>query len=240
MKLIEHNHTKTLVFLSGMFAGDWIWKESYPHIQNSRLLLIEEPLCRIGDNIQVLASNIAEKIKHIPTPIILISNSLGGLVSMQIARLLPEKIERIMISGSGGFGETNLNIRLSRHKADQIADFLMNQICFDKNTIKNDDVAKVADSFKYNLPNIVKLIKGSHETKATDILPYVKCPIDAIWGSNDIITPLKLAEPTLKQHKANIAIVNKCGHSPMYEQPLRFAHWVNQTINHSELITTAA
>jgi pimeloyl-ACP methyl ester carboxylesterase len=231
MNVLQYNNTKTLFFVSGMFGGSWIWDETHEKIPNTQNFLIEDPLCSIGNRITSISESIVDELKKLSSPVYLVGNSLGSLISLYTATLAPEKVQGVIISGSAGFGEVNLNFRLSPHNSYEIADYLVELICHNKDKATHQVKEKTAESFKANTRNIARLMKESNLSKAEDIIAKVQCPIYAIWGANDVITPISSAESTFEKFGIPVRLINECGHSPMYEKPDEFAQLVRDCIH---------
>ena len=100
-------------------------------------------------------------------------------------------------------------------------------IYFDKSKICEKAREKTADTFKANFRNILRLMKESNNLRADTILPKVKCPVHAIWGSHDVITPYVDTLHTFERFGISSSVIRDCGHSPMYEKPEEFASLVN-------------
>lgn len=231
MKLIQYSNQHTLLFISGMFAGNWIWDRCHTQINNSHQLIIEEPLCAISNNVETLTDKIGEHLITCSTPVTIVGNSLGSLVGINLARRFPNKVKQVLISGSAGFGDVNLNVRLSRDKAENIARYLMNIICHDKSRVSEVDILKTAENFSQHLRNIVGLIRASNMANGEKLLQEVACPVRAIWGEKDVITPLEHVKPILERLNIPCDVVKNCGHSPMYERPQEFAQWIDKLLN---------
>ncbi len=231
MKLIRYNNAKTLFFISGMFGGSWIWDDTHEKIPNSQHLLLEEPLCKIGSKIDSISTSIVEEISPLGSPVTLIGNSLGSLIALNVAKIAPSRVERVIISGSAGFGEVNLNFKLSPHNAYEIAKYLVELICHNQEKASDEVTQKTAESFKDNTRNIARLMRESNMTRANDILEKVRCPVNAIWGENDRITPIDSARSTFEKFNIPVKLISECGHSPMYEKPDDFAQLVSNYIH---------
>lgn len=228
MNIVKFENTKTLFFVSGMFAGGWMWQgvfEKMPNASNS--LVMDDPLCKIGGSVKEISEQIVQELKKIDCPVTLVGNSLGSYVCLNVAALVPHKINKVIISGSAGFGEIALPIKLSPHKSYAIAQKLVNLICFDKSKATHQVICKTSDSFKLNFKNIIKLIRESNSLKVDQLLLDIQCPIHAIWGRDDIITPVSNAMDTFRRFDISLNIVSQCGHSPMFEKPDDFAALVN-------------
>ncbi|WP_086930647.1 alpha/beta fold hydrolase [Agarilytica rhodophyticola] len=230
MKIIKYNNAKTLFFISGMFAGGWMWKDSHKSIAGTQHLLLEEPLCAIGGTVSVISEHIIKELKKVDEKVILVGNSLGSFICMNIAKLIPEKVEKVIISGSAGFGEVILDIKINSKNSSEIAQRFVDLICYDKSKASIEVKEKTAKSFKENLRNIIGLMRESNAANATELLTKVKCPVHAIWGENDVITPISQAITTFDNFGIPVSLINECGHSPMYEKPTEFASCVSECI----------
>ncbi|MDH5301026.1 MAG: alpha/beta hydrolase [Gammaproteobacteria bacterium] len=240
MNVVKLNNENTLFFVSGMFAGGWMWQDTYPKIPNaSRCYIMSEPLSELGGSVGELSDKIIEALTKIDEPVTLVGNSLGSYVCMNVAALEPDRVSRVIISGSAGFGEAILPIRLSRHNAMETARKLGDLIMFDRDLLPAEIVERTAEVFRDNLRNIAGLMRESNALRAVDILPNIRCPIHAIWGRDDVITPLSETLEAFKQFDISLNIINQCGHSPMYEKPTEFAALVNSCLPLSKYLQAA-
>ncbi|CAA0109975.1 2-hydroxy-6-oxo-6-phenylhexa-2,4-dienoate hydrolase [BD1-7 clade bacterium] len=230
MKINQYDNSRTLFYISGMFAGSWIWDETHPQIPNARHLLVDDALCNIGGNIEEISEKLIEVINELDTPVTLVGNSLGSLIALNIASKIGDKVEGVIISGSAGFGEVDLGITLDRHNPQGMADKLINLVCYDKDRVSEKALTKTAVSFDKNFRNIVRLIRESNSASAGDIMDKIKCPVHAIWGTDDIITPLDETVPVLERFGISPITISECGHSPMFERPDEFAAIINETL----------
>lgn len=230
MKLVKYSNARTLLFVSGMFAGGWIWREAHTKISNSNHLVLDEPLCSLGGRVDLISQKIIDAIKGIDTPVVVVGNSLGSLICLDVARQLPDKVEAVIISGAAGFGSVNLNLRMSRRNSFAIAKKVVDLICYDKARISLEATTKTAEVFEKNFGNILRLIRESNASSATDLIPQVQCPIHAIWGDSDVITPFETAKSVFERFAIPCSLIRQCGHSPMYERPQDFAKIVNDCL----------
>jgi len=230
MKFIQYDNQKTVLFISGMFAGSWIWDRSRPQIINSNHLVVEESLAGISGRVNIIVQMISEKILNLHKPVVIVGNSLGSLVALEVAKRNPVNVDQVLISGSAGFGEVALDVKLNKHNADAIADKLTDLICFKKYMLAQEDKGRTAETFRNNLRNLVGLIRYSNATNGEHLLKEVQCPVKAIWGREDVITPLCQVEALFSRLNIPLSILDHCGHSPMYENPTDFATWVNSAI----------
>ncbi len=232
MKIDKFDNTKTLFFVSGMFAGGWIWQETHPNIPNAaHCFVMDDPLCKLGASVDELSIKIIEELEKINHPVTLVGNSLGSFICLNIASQVPDKVDKVIISGSAGFGEVILPIKISNHNYYTVAQQFVELITFDKKRRTEQVTQKLAESFKHYARNIARLMRESNQLRAENLLPKIQCPVYAIWGRDDIITPLAETLEVINHFNIQLTIINQCGHSPMFEKPHEFAALVNYCLD---------
>lgn len=242
MNLIQYNNSNDILFISGMFAGSWTWKKCRKGITGNHLL-VEEPLMGISNNVYELVDLISERVNTLPSPVTVVGNSLGGYIALALGAKAPKKIDQVLISGSAGFSKVHLEIKdcLSKQKAPILSARLIDIICYDKSAANDKDRARLAADLTANLRNMLGLFRGCNEIDSSDVLKEISCPVKAFWGENDIISPFSDAKPVLDKYGVESTILQKCGHSPMFERPEEFSNWVNKcVIEHRGLSEIAA
>ncbi len=241
MKLLHYKNDTTLLFISGMFAGSWTWERCHEKIIGNHIL-VEEPLMGISNNIEELIDVIALQLQHIPSPVTVVGNSLGGYIALALAAKVPEKVDQVLISGSAGFNETRADIQdcLSRNKIPQLAEKLISLIFYDRNKMPKEDEAKFIAGLDENLRSLLKLLRECNQIDASHLLKKISCPVHALWGEYDVISPFNNAKEILDKYGVSSTVLSNSGHSPMYESPEAFADWVNQCLTNKTLLTQAA
>lgn len=231
MKFINHNNQTSILFISGMFAGSWTWKRCHRQVIGNHYL-IDKPLMGISRSVSEIVDEITEQLLSLPNPTTVIGNSLGGYVALALAAKAPSKVEQVLLSGSAGFSKIHLDIKdcLSREKTPELANRLANLICHDKSKALQEDKQLMADDLSTYLRNMLGLFRDCNRIEAGQIFKDVTCPVRALWGEYDVISPLEDAEPTLRRFGVDTTVIPNCGHSPMYETPEIFASWVNRCI----------
>jgi 2-hydroxy-6-oxonona-2,4-dienedioate hydrolase len=171
-----------------------------------------------------------------------VGNSLGGYVALALAERVPEKVEQVLISGSAGFSKIQLDLqgRLSRENMPQIGNRLADLICHDRSKASLKDRDKLISDLGSYLKNMIGLIRECNQVESSYLLKKINCPVKALWGEFDIVSPFADAQSTLEQYGVDCTLVPNCGHSPMYESPDIFAEWVNQCILEGRSLKKAA
>ena len=71
------------------------------------------------------------------------------------------------------------------------------------------------------------MAKSAKHYNMTDLLPRIQTPTLAVWGRQDQITPLSVAEEfRALLPNADLAYIDRCGHAPPIEAPGAFARAV--------------
>ena len=231
MKIINHSNQGSILFISGMFAGSWTWGKCHKKIIGNHYL-IEQPLMGISSSIDTIVEQISSQLLALPSSVTVVGNSLGGYVALALAEKVPSKVDQVLLSGSAGFSKIHLDIKdcLSRQKAPLLAQRLGELICYDQSKALAEDKVRLTNDLIAHLRNMLGLFRGCNEVEAAKLFENVHCPVRALWGANDIISPYEDAEPVLRKFGVDTTIIQKCGHSPMYETPNEFADWVNQCV----------
>ena len=87
--------------------------------------------------------------------------------------------------------------------------------------------------------SIISLIKDAKRQSLKDELHTIKIPIQLIWGMQDNITPISVAEEFyLSFPSVRLSLINECGHVPMMEQPVAFNNIMYEFIN-AKIISNA-
>ena len=157
--------------------------------------------------------------------VILIGNSLGGHIAILYAHKYPESVNSLVLTGSSGLYENYLIGSFPRrHDYSYIRRKVMDTFYDPAIATKQlvDDVFEtVCDNYKAK--RIIKTARVTQRSYVTDILPEIYKPVLLIWGTQDTVTPPKVAE----QFKdllpnATLVFIESCGHAPMMEQPGEF------------------
>ncbi len=213
---------KNVFFMPGMFAGVWIWNRVRTKIK-ANISILHDPLCYLSDSIDELCDQLSSEINKIPGKVSLVGNSLGSLLALKLASIKPNSIEAVVISGAPGFGQYKVSLKLRKNDPQSMRQNLIDVICHNSDTVNREDADRVVTSFAEKFRPIIRLANQSNKTSVEPIIEKVECRIYAIWGRNDVMTPIEPIQSTLDRHKIKTYIINNCGHSPMYEKPDEFA-----------------
>ena len=174
----------------------------------------------------------------------LVGHSLGGGVALSMAQRRPERVERLVLVASAGFGrEIHFAFRLA--SVPGLGELLtwpnrpiiaqaLKRVVWDPAVITNEMV-DLAQRMFY-LPGARKAFLSTLRAGMTlrgirpelvaglkQALPTMTIPTLVLWGEQDPILPVKHARLAMSQ-LPNVRghIFEQCGHFPMFEHPETF------------------
>lgn len=157
--------------------------------------------------------------------VILIGNSLGGHVAILYTHKYPENVSTLILTGSSGLYEKQAFGTFPRRHSytyirQKVADTFYDSAIATPQLV--DQVfATISDNEK--CIRIIRTARATQRNYVTDILPEIKTPVLLIWGTDDQITPMHVAEEFHRSlPNSQLATIDKCGHAPMMEHPEKF------------------
>ncbi|SFW59037.1 Pimeloyl-ACP methyl ester carboxylesterase [Sinomicrobium oceani] len=230
IKPLKINRKKDVVLLHGLFGELSNWESVKNHLlDNYNIYVPELPLFTslTGKNnlrnlVLFLEDYIEQSGIHCP---VLAGNSLGGHVALLYTLKHPEKVSSLVLTGSSGlyentFGDTFPRVNDYRYIRNKVLDV------FHRKEVADDLlVQKVFNTIqdKRKALAIIALARDAKRQNLRDRLRNIELPVLLIWGMQDIVTPISVAEEFyLSFPKASLHLINECGHVPMMEQPQAF------------------
>jgi pimeloyl-ACP methyl ester carboxylesterase len=156
-----------------------------------------DPLAAYGGKVSDLREQLVDFFNaEIDSKAVVVGNSLGGLLAIELATLMPEKIAAVVASGAPGMGSTDLGIGPPKkgNKEESKAWFgdLKEQLFVDKSVVTDKQLELLSDFFstRRSFLNMIRLAKEADRYDAKQILPKVACPALLVWGDKDNVSPL--------------------------------------------------
>jgi len=159
----------------------------------------------------------------------LVGSSLGGWTAAAFALAHPEKVARLALVGSAGFAlAPDFDPRaLNKLNPSTLegARALLSSVFYNRETFASAAAAEqllarhatVGDG--YTIQRFVESI-ARREDVLDNRLSALKAPTLIIWGREDALTPLALAERFKREIAgAELVVIDKCGHVPQLEKP---------------------
>lgn len=233
MKIFKKEGTGIpVVFISGLFAGDWIWEDTISYFSQSEYSIIRqlEPLAAYGSDISDLREILLDFFNDsIDSKAIIVGNSLGGLLAMDLASIIPEKVAAVVASGAPGMGSINLGIgppkKEDKEESKKWFRNLSDQLFVNQDCVTDKQIENLSNFFsnRRNFLNMIRLAKAADEYDARLLLPKIQCPTLLLWGDQDIVSPLEpWKDALILNSQLQIQVIENSGHSPMIEKPKDF------------------
>ena len=230
-RYIESGKGQSIIILHGLMGGlsnfhgvlDYFSKKKYKVII-PELPVYSQPIS--NTSVKSLSEFLLEFIQFKELQnVILLGNSLGGHVGLLFTKNYPEFVRGLVITGSSGLYENNMGDGYPKRGDYQYIKKKSEDVFYDPKTATKKIVDEVFESVndRNKLIRTLALAKSAIRHNMAKELPKMKTPTAIIWGSQDSVTPPKVAEEFNELlPDSNLYWIDKCGHAPMMEHPDRF------------------
>jgi pimeloyl-ACP methyl ester carboxylesterase len=165
--------------------------------------------------------------------------SLGGWIAAEIAVRYPERIDRLVLADAFG-------LWLDEHPIPDFVPSLADPVALRPLAFADPKgpmadlllPAKPSDEVRATIARSAAAtarlgarsgMHGMHDPKLARRLRRVTCPTLVVWGDRDPLLPLAYAEAWRDQlPKAELQVLENCGHLPHFEQEARFVEAVTE------------
>ena len=156
---------------------------------------------------------------------IIMGNSLGGHVALLYTLNNPEKVSRLVLTGSSGLFENAMGGSYPKRGSYEYIRERVAYTFYDPVVASKDLVDEVFETTK-SIPKcmrIVAIAKSAQRNNLALDLPKIQVPTLLVWGLNDTITPPMVAYEfnRLIPH-SQLQFIDRCCHAPMMEHPETF------------------
>lgn len=229
-KFVDEGNGPVLMLLHGLFGALSNWEAVVNHYSKQFRVIIpmlpiyEMPIKEAG---LVGLREFTERfvaMKQLDNMIIM-GNSLGGHVGILYTLANPEKVSKLVLTGSSGLFENTMGGSYPRRGS---YDYIRERVAYtfyDPKVASKELVDEVFETTK-SIPKcmrIVAIAKSAQRNNLALELQNIKVPTLLVWGLNDTITP------PLVGHEFNrlipnseLKFIDKCCHAPMMEHPEKF------------------
>ncbi|HNM31831.1 MAG TPA: alpha/beta hydrolase [Chitinophagales bacterium] len=176
---------------------------------------------------------------HIDTCYVM-GNSLGGLMSWNLAVNRPDVVKKLVLFNSAGY---DMKAVMKTARADEFRNpivqlvlkkgipiFLtkngMNRVFYNKKMLTQERTQRINDLWNRagNLQQIINMAL-SDAYPNPERIKQIECPTLIVWGKQDIIINPKYAAQFHADIKNSREIIyDSCGHVPMMEKPMQVQH----------------
>lgn len=161
----------------------------------------------------------------------IVGNSLGGHIGLVYALNNMAKVASVTLTGSSGLFENSLGGSYPNRKDYNFVKRKTEETFYNANQASKELVDEVYETVnnREKALRTISLARSAVRQNLRSELYKITCPVNLIWGKNDTITPLFVAEE-FKQllPNATLNVINNCGHAAMMEQPEQFNNYLEQ------------
>jgi len=155
----------------------------------------------------------------------LLGNSLGGHIGLILSIKHPEKVNKLILSGSSGLYENTLGGGFPKRGDYEYIKNKTEEVFFNpKKATKKlvDEVFEIVNN-REKVLRVLMMAKSAMRNNMKNELHKITQKTCIIWGENDQITPPEVGVE-FNEHIPNSELfwIAKCGHAPMIEQPTKF------------------
>jgi pimeloyl-ACP methyl ester carboxylesterase len=237
-KYVDEGQGPVFLLLHGLFGALSNWEGVVSRFSKNFRVLIpmlpiyEMPIKEAGlEGLQKFIEDFVafQKLEKM----IMMGNSLGGHVALLYTLANPEKVTKLILTGSSGLFEDSMG---GSYPKRGNYDYIRERVAYtfyDPNVATKDLVDEVFDTTR-SIPKcmrIVAIAKSAQRHNMADQIPKITAPTLLVWGLNDTITPPIVAHEfnRLIPH-SQLRFIDKCCHAPMMEHPEKFNELVEDFV----------
>jgi pimeloyl-ACP methyl ester carboxylesterase len=220
-----------LILLHGLLGALSNWDSVFPMMAKScRPIAVQLPILT-GHRSEVKVKSLASYIEFFirqreMLPVALCGNSLGGHVAMRLCLAAPETVDCLILSGTSGLYEHSVDALPIRPDQTYIRDNI-GRVFFNRDKFVTTEAVEEIYQILSSRMNVLNLIHAARSAKRDNLLhllKQIKVPTLLLWGEEDEVTTMDVAE-TFNKNIPNSTLVSikNCGHAPMIEHPEWFA-----------------
>jgi 2-hydroxy-6-oxonona-2,4-dienedioate hydrolase len=227
----EKGQGKAIVVLHGLMGGLSNFDAVVKHFPDKGyrvvipvLPLYDMPLLKT--NVKNFAKFVRDFIQYRELgKVILLGNSLGGHIALLCAKLYPEIIDSIVITGSSGLYESAMGDSYPKRGDYEYIKQKAQNVFYDPEVATKEIVDEVFEvvNDRNKVIRTLAIAKSAIRHNMAKDLPNLTMPVCIIWGKNDKVTPPNVAEEFHQLlPNSDLYWIDQCGHAAMMERPDEF------------------
>ncbi len=229
-KYVDEGNGQVLMLLHGLFGALSNWEGVVNHYSKHFRVIIpmlpiyEMPIKEAGlPGLREFTEKFVASMKL--DNIMLMGNSLGGHVGILFTLANPEKVTKLVLTGSSGLFENSMGGSYPRRGS---YDYIRERVAFtfyDPKWASKELVDEVFETTR-SIPKcmlIVAIAKSAQRNNLALELANINVPTLLVWGLNDTITPPVVGHEFNRLiPNSELKFIDKCCHAPMMEHPEKF------------------
>lgn len=229
-KYVDEGEGQVLMLLHGLFGALSNWTGVVDRFSKNFRVVIpmlpiyEMPIREAGlEGLRKFVEDFVSLMKL--DNMIIMGNSLGGHVALVYTLQNPEKVTKLILTGSSGLFEDSMG---GSYPKRGNYEYIKERVAY---TFYNPEVAtkelvdEVFETTK-SIPKcmrIVAIAKSAQRNNLAEEIPNIKAPTLLVWGLNDTITPPMVAHEFNRLiPDSKLRFIDQCCHAPMMEHPEKF------------------
>ena len=229
-KYVDEGQGQVLMLLHGLFGALSNWEGVVSHYSKHFRVIIpmlpiyEMPIKEAG--LQGLREFTEQFVNTMQLDnLIIMGNSLGGHVGILYTLANPEKVSKLVVTGSSGLFENTMGGSYPRRGSYEYVRERVAYTFYDPNVASKELLDEVFETTR-SIPKcmrIVAIAKSAQRNNLALELPNIKVPTLLVWGLNDTITPPMVGHEFNRLiPNSELKFIDKCCHAPMMEHPEKF------------------
>lgn len=222
-----------LVLLHGLFGALSNWDSVQPLMaEYSKAIALSLPLLSAHrSEVKVKAlSMYAEYFVRSRNfaPVTLCGNSLGGHVALRLYLASPQLVDCLILSATSGLYEHSVDALPVRPGREFVEEH-MRKVFSNHEFVTEEAVMEIVRILedRGRVLNLIHAARSAKKDNLKDLLGEVKVPTLLLWGEDDQVTTMEVAEMFHKLiPNSELVTIKNCGHAPMIEHPEWFSEQV--------------
>ncbi|CAM3441988.1 alpha/beta fold hydrolase [Aquirufa ecclesiirivi] len=227
---IDEGKGEILLMLHGLFGALSNWEGVISHFKSNYRIIIplmpihDMPIKEAGcEGLTVFIEDFVS-FKQLDK-FSLIGNSLGGHVALIYTLRHPEKVQRLILTGSSGLFENTMGGSYPKRGNYEYIKERVEYTFYDPKTASKELVDEVFE-ITNSIPKVMRIIaiaKSAQRNNMAKDIVRINTPTLLIWGLNDTITPPQVGhEFNQLIQGSELQFIDQCCHAPMMERPNEF------------------
>ena len=224
-----------MVLLHGLFGALSNWDSVQPLMaQYSRPIALSLPLLS-GHRSEVKVKSLALYTEYFVrqrqfAPVALCGNSLGGHVALRLCLAAPELVDCLILTATSGLYEHSVDSLPVRPGYSFVSEH-MQKVFYNQKFVTEEAIGEIVKILedKSHVLNLIHAARSAKKDNLKDVLGQIKVPTLLLWGENDNVTTMEVAEMFHKLiPNSQLISIKNCGHAPMIEHPEWFSEEVRK------------
>jgi pimeloyl-ACP methyl ester carboxylesterase len=163
-------------------------------------------------------------------PVTLCGNSLGGHVALRLCLAAPQLVDCLVLTATSGLYEHSVD-SLPIRPGKEFVEEHMSKVFFNQEFVTPEAVNEIVTILedRTRVLNLIHAARSAKKDNLKDLLGQIKVPTLLLWGEEDQVTTMEVAEMFHKLiPNSQLVTIKKCGHAPMIEHPEWFSEQVRR------------